>query len=167
MSTPPAASAPARLAESMAITRQRLLEAQRHGVPASADAAISTGFSDLDDALDGGFRPGQLAVIGARACVGASTLARTMASNAARNGVATLLVSSAAGDQINRELISAAGRVPYRHVDRGALGAEEWERVDRAVAEISERPLWVVAGSDPTIVTLVEALGSAERSGDC
>lgn len=158
MSTPPAAGSPAPLAESLAITRQRLLEAQTHDGHAIAGRAITTGFADLDEALDGGLQSGELAVVASRANVGASTLVQTMARNAARSGVATLLVSSTDAHQINRALLSATGRVPYRHLNRGGLTVEEWERVDRALAELSDRPLWVVGGVEPTVASVVDAL---------
>lgn len=51
---------------------------------------VSTGFSDLDDLLGGGFKPGELAILSAPTKQGKSTLAQTLSWNMAEKGIKSL-----------------------------------------------------------------------------
>lgn len=83
--------------------------------------AIETGLCDVDRLLAGGFRPGELVVIGARPSMGKSALSLTMARNMA--GRSTVLVCSMedSDQMLVARQVAAAGRVnladirsPYR-----------------------------------------------------
>lgn len=82
---------------------------------------ISTGFSEVDNLLDGGFYPG-LYIIGAVSSLGKTTLALQIADNAARSGKDVLVFSLEMGRQ---ELISKSlSRLSFRRAVSWKVGLD-------------------------------------------
>ncbi len=114
-----------------------------------AETVIPTGFLDLDRALSGGFRPGQLIVVAGRPAQGKSVLALDIARHAAiRHGVRTLLVAlEMTRKELLLRLLSAEAAVPLHHL-RGVaadpLPLDDWERLDRVTDRVRAAPLPIV-----------------------
>lgn len=112
---------------------------------------ISTPFPGLDYLMLGGFRPGELTILGARPGMGKSALALEMTRHVARHGHPVLFVSrEMSGEALARRLLAQEGRL-----DAGTLRTgkhTDWTRVTAAInrvyglpAYITERPRTVQA----------------------
>lgn len=102
----------------LALTKQ-MDEATEHGSLSRPCGRVSTTFPTVDK-INGGFRPGQLVVIGARPSVGKSALMGAIATQAARNGTPTGVISleMPAADLFGR-IVSAETGIPFCDIDRG------------------------------------------------
>ena len=104
---------------------------------------VPTGIPGLDDILAGGFRPGQLVVIGARPACGKSALAcNTIALHVAHTG-RRVLVFSLEMDRIDlmRRMVSAQSRAPLTQLLRRDLHDDERVTVRDTIGEITELDL--------------------------
>lgn len=103
---------------------------------------VPTGIS-LIDKINGGFRGGQLIVLGARPAVGKSAFAGLIASNIAKNGVSVGVVSlEMPARDIFARLVSSESTVPYGDIDKNTLEAIERDRVSKAISELSVLPIY-------------------------
>lgn len=139
MSTGQTEQAPRRLAELMPEFLEKL-EARADG----KNDAISTGLRSLDRLLAGGFRPGELIVIGARPSMGKSALSLTMARKMA--GRCTVLVCSMedSSNMLVARQVAAAGRVnlaDIRSPDRAS--GSMWEGVSNGTDELLPLELFI------------------------
>ena len=122
---------------------------------------ISTGFPTLDS-LNGGFRPGQLVVIGARPSVGKSALMGGIAIGAAQRGhkVGILSLEMEAKDIFGRMVSSETG-VPFSEMDRSGLRDRKKQHiVSRALSGMAELPLFF---SDTAQCTIHDIRAKAEQ----
>jgi replicative DNA helicase len=104
--------------------------------PAAARDFIPTGLRDLDERLDGGMRPGDFIVIGARSGMGKSALAKTIGLNVAMNEglpVGEFSMEMAKGKQHNR-MVSGISGVHLSKINRPErLNDRDWPRITQAV----------------------------------
>lgn len=124
-------------------------------------AGVSTGFPTLDS-LNGGFRPGQLVVIGARPSVGKSALMGSVALGAARQGYKTGILSleMSAKDIFGRMVSSDTG-VPFAEMDRhGVYGEDKLKCISRSVRDMAGLPLYF---SDAAQYTIHDIRAKAEQ----
>lgn len=91
--------------------------------------AMATGLQDLDEYLEGGFRPGQLVIVGARPSMGKTALAMTIGLNmAAEYAVAMLSMEMPHGELRDRK-VAMLGRVSMSSVKRPKRNNLDWDRV--------------------------------------
>lgn len=113
---------------------------------------VQTGFPTLDRE-NGGFRPGQLVVIGARPSVGKSALMGSIAMDAARNGnkVGILSLEMPAKDIFGR-MVSRQTDIPFAQMDRHGI-ADEQDRntIVQALPGVAALPIWFCDTSRCTI----------------
>lgn len=112
--------------------------------------AISTGLTDVDRVLDGGLRPGDLCVVGARPSMGKSalalTLARHMAKPPAQQGASANEVLVCSMEDSRQMLVSrkvaGAGRINLADLRRPPPPGQRldtmWLRVSDAVEELQQ-----------------------------
>lgn len=96
---------------------------------------IPTGLRDLDERLDGGMRPGDFIVIGARSGMGKSALSKTIGLNVAMAGwpVGEFSMEMAKGKQHNR-MVSGISGVHLSKLNRPErLNDRDWPRITHAV----------------------------------
>jgi archaellum biogenesis ATPase FlaH len=106
---------------------------------------VPTGFSVLDSYLNGGFRPGDLVLVGARPSVGKSSFALSVAYNAAKAGKKVLFFSiEMTSLDLYERLLSFDTGVPCTSIINGtaskkkiAEGYENLSKMKIAVAELS------------------------------
>ncbi|MBS1771468.1 MAG: AAA family ATPase [Bacteroidetes bacterium] len=119
------------------------------------DDIISTTFYDLDQ-LNGGFRPGQLVVIGARPGVGKSALAGAIALRAALQGRQVGFVSmEMPARELFARMVSTHTATPYKHLDIPPMGGTgpdgQYEKVMQLVQPLATLPLHFADNANLTI----------------
>jgi replicative DNA helicase len=97
-------------------------------------SAISTGFPSLDKAIDGGFRAGELIVLGGDAGSGTSSLALAFALNASSAG-SVFLSGETTSDRVAERALAIESRVALSDIRRLNLRDED----EQAVAAAAQR----------------------------
>lgn len=87
--------------KNMALTADAVLKRRKN--PGAKTAAVPTGFSKLDTMLNGGFKAGDLAIVGARPGVGKSALLLSFVIHAAAVGKRVLYITMEMTDEQNAE----------------------------------------------------------------
>ena len=118
------------------------------------DNAIATGLAQLDDILEGGLRPGQLCIIGARPSIGKSALAVTIGLNAALHGghkVGMFSLEMPKEELVQRQT-SMLSHVHLSKIRRPELLTEhDWPRLVEAVEALRLVSFAVAEQSGPNI----------------
>jgi replicative DNA helicase len=116
---------------------------------------LPTGWPDLDEILDGGLRPGNLVVIGARPSVGKSTLGANLALQAARNGTGALLASMEMHKtEITDRILASLASVELSRLTRHQLTEDDWQRIQYWSIQLQEVPLRIEDTSDLSLARL-------------
>ena len=92
-------------------------------------AAYATGLSDLDELLEGGLRPGQLVIVGARPSMGKTALAMTIGLNMAEAYTVAMLSMEMPHAELRDRKVAMLGRVSMSSVKRPNRKALDWTRV--------------------------------------
>jgi replicative DNA helicase len=96
--------------------------------------AIPTGLSDLDEYLEGGFRPGELVIVGARPSMGKTALGLTIGVNQADRYAVGVLSMEMSHAEVNDRLTAMLGQVNLSSVKRPNKGdGLRWDRVIEGV----------------------------------
>ncbi|MBU9359575.1 AAA family ATPase, partial [Burkholderia multivorans] len=107
------------------------------------ERVISTGYEDLDRALNGGLRPGWSVILAARPGMGKTSLALNIASHAAvDHGVLFLSMEMPESELIDRN-IASLGRVPLDRVMNAPDDNEFWDRVTAATMKMRDMNLHI------------------------
>lgn len=121
---------------------------------------ISTTFPQIDK-INGGFRPGQLVVIGARPSVGKSALMGSIAATAAQQGIHTGIISlEMPAKDIFGRMVSADSGQSFSDIDRNRLEEAQRAYIYNSITALSALPLWF---SDTTQVTIHDIRARAEK----
>lgn len=92
--------------------------------------AWATGLADLDEYLEGGLRPGELVIVGARPSMGKTALALTIAVHMAQERPVAFLSMEMSKSEVNDRLTAMLGRVSMSAVKRPRKGEGlHWGRV--------------------------------------
>jgi replicative DNA helicase len=105
---------------------------------------IPTGFSDIDKLL-GGLQRSDMIILAARPSVGKTSLALSIAHNAAqkyRQRVA-LFSLEMSGEQVVQRLISAETGIDSQRLRRGTIAEDEWSRFMKATSDLAETHLYI------------------------
>lgn len=130
-------------------------------------AAITTGFNELDNLLQG-LEPGSLTVIASRPGIGRTTLLTDICRwNAVRQGVPTLAYTlEEKRSAFMQRVLGAESRVALFRMRSGGMNDEDWTRVARRVPDVSGAPLYVRAPGRINMLTLsLEAQEMVEEEG--
>lgn len=126
-----------------------------------APPALSTGYEDLDAAIGGGFRPGELTILAARPAMGKTALAMNIALRAAAKvAVGVFSIEMRAEQLVTRLLPMFSGVSLDRVVDARRLDERDWGRVIDGAEPLRGLPVWI----DDTPSLTAEALASRARS---
>ncbi|KVR92143.1 replicative DNA helicase [Burkholderia vietnamiensis] len=107
------------------------------------ERVISTGYDDLDRALNGGLRPGWSIILAARPGMGKTSLALNIAAHAAvDHGVLFLSMEMPESELIDRN-IASLGRVPLDRVMNAPDDNEFWDRVTAATLKMRDMNLHI------------------------
>ena len=104
---------------------------------------VNTGFNAFDK-LVGGWKDGQLVVIGGRPAMGKTALILSMIKSMAlkENSVSIALFSQEMNRiQITHALMSNICEIPYPKLSSGFLECFEWERLDKNIEKLKNAPI--------------------------
>jgi replicative DNA helicase len=112
------------------LAHSAILERRHHGEL----TAWPTGLADLDEYLEGGFRPGELVIVGARPSMGKTALGMTIGVNMAQHRTVAVLSMEMSHGEVNDRLTAMLGNVSMTAVKRPARGEGlAWDRVMEGV----------------------------------
>ena len=103
---------------------------------------IPTGIPALD-AILGGFKKGEMIVVGARPSVGKSILALTFCVTAAKAGKRVLLVSLEMNEtEITERILANTANVPLNAMTNGSVTTDQLVSVGEQIGPVSRLPMW-------------------------
>ena len=114
-------------------------------------AGVTTGFRQLDRVLTG-MHGGELLLMGARPCMGKTSIALNIAAAAARKGFGVAIFSlEMPREQIAMRLLCGDARVDMQHVRSGTLRDKEWIKLAQTVNPLSNEKIYIddTAGLTP------------------
>jgi replicative DNA helicase len=107
-------------------------------------SAWPTGLDDLDEYLEGGLRPGNLVIVGARPSMGKTALGLTIGVSMARSLPVAMLSMEMSHSEVNDRLTAMLGNVSMTDVKRPNRGAGlQWDRVMEGVDKAKQLRLHV------------------------
>lgn len=125
----------------------RVIEGMERRVAGQPRPCVSTGLTDLDEILGGGFGPGELVILGARPSQGKTALALGIAQHVARHtGPVASFSLEMPGDSFWERIISAESRVALHKVRTDTKAIEnynEWPRLSAVIQDMTQLPLFV------------------------
>lgn len=97
-------------------------------------SAMATGLADLDRYLEGGPRPGELIIVGARPSMGKTALAMTIGLNMAADYSVAMLSMEMSHSDVQDRMVAMLGQLSLSGVKRPKFGGGlQWDRVTDAV----------------------------------
>lgn len=120
-----------------------------------AEPALATGFYDLDNLLDGGFRKGELIVVGGRPGMGKSAFVGSMGRAIAQTHQVALFSLEMAGGEIAKRILASESSVSLSQINRASLTPEEWQAIGSSTGELMATNLWVDDSEDVTPAYLI------------
>ena len=152
------------LAEAVEAVRGDVRVLQDSAADGKLPARIPTGFMGLDNAINNGFKPGQLIVLAARPGVGKTSLMLHFAKTAARAGypvyISTLEMTA---PELGEKFIYSTGEVRPVEVAHGTV---DWTRFDAAAADLAGLPILINLFSR-TLEEIVARITQAVKRGAC
>lgn len=111
------------------------------------EAAVTTGYTDLDALLGGGLRAGQLVVVAGRPSMGKSTVALDIArrTSISRKLIGAYFTFEMPTLELFDRALSAESGVPYAGIQSGELTDDNWARIGKTVGVMAEAPLFLEA----------------------
>ncbi len=104
---------------------------------------VPTGLRDLDDLL-GGLQPSDLVILAARPSAGKTSLALTIAHNAALLGSSVGIFSlEMSREQLVQRLIAMETRIDSHRLREGRLDDDEFRLVAEAMGRLAEMPIYI------------------------
>ena len=122
---------------------------------------IPTGFFDFDH-MTSGLHPSQLVIIAARPGVGKTAFALKIATNAALQSGKNIAIFNLemSAEQLMFRMISAQGGVDGNKLKTGKLSNDDWKRVNEAMSELSDAPIYI---DDTSGITIGELRAKCRR----
>jgi replicative DNA helicase len=105
--------------------------------------AVSTGWPDLDELLDGGLRPGTFTVIGARPSVGKSIVGEQLALQVVQSQARGVMFASLemSRAEVMDRAFAQLGRIELSHLTRHELTDRDWREVREWTERLKQVPL--------------------------
>ncbi len=153
----------ARLGDAIQETRKDLEETKRCEAKGER-LRISSGFHYLDDALGGGWKPGQLVILAARPSVGKTSVMLHMAKQAATTGNPAYIVSmEMTVSELSEKFLLSTGKVRPRDITHGPY---DFTLFDEAAGELSPLPV-LINDYSRTLDEVVARITQAVKQGKC
>lgn len=106
---------------------------------AGKKTSIASGFPNLDNVIDGGFKRGQLIIVAARPSIGKTALAIQLMENAARDGNKCVFFSiEMMRQEIGHRMLYSTERINSFQVWTGQM---DWQGFESAVTEMGNLPI--------------------------
>lgn len=111
---------------------------------------VPTGWEDLDERMGGGWKPGQLTIIGARPAIGKTLTATNTVANADAAGARVSYYNlEMSQNEVAARLIAVKAQVTTATIERNEMTSQQWARVARVQAEAPRSGIGIV--SNPTL----------------
>lgn len=137
--------------------RKRLYDAGRK-------TSVATGFGNLDNVVDGGFKRGQLVVVAARPSIGKTAIAIQMMRNAAQDGNRCVFFSiEMMRDEIGNRMLYSTERISSFQVWTGNM---DWQEFEQAVGAMGNLPI-LINDRARNLSELVTRMTVLSRQGKC
>lgn len=137
--------------------RKRLYDAGRK-------TCIASGFPNLDNVIDGGFKRGQLVIVAARPSIGKTALAIQMMRNAAQDGNRCVFFSiEMMRDEIGNRMLYSSGMVNSFQIWTGNM---DWQSFEQAVGDMGSLPI-LLNDHARNLSDIVFRLTALSRQGRC
>jgi replicative DNA helicase len=122
---------------------------------------VQTGFHDLDH-LTGGLQKSDLIILAARPAVGKTSLALSLAHNAAITyGQSIALFSlEMSKEQLVQRFLSMDAAIDQQRLRTGWIEDDEWDRITDSIKRLSEAKIWI---DDTAGISTVEMRSKARR----
>lgn len=121
---------------------------------------IPCGFYDLD-AMTGGFQRSDLIIVAARPGIGKTSLCTNIAHHiASQKKLVAFFSLEMSKEQLVQRILSGEAKVESNRLRSGRIGEGEWERISRAIGELSELPLFI---DDTPNITVTEIRSKSRR----
>lgn len=104
--------------------------------------AWATGLTDLDECLEGGFRPGELVIVGARPSMGKTAMAMTIGLSMASDYSVAMLSMEMPHSEVRDRMTAMLGGVSLSSVKRPNRGLQ-WDRVVEGVEKAKRLNFYV------------------------
>jgi replicative DNA helicase len=127
---------------------------------------VPTGIAELDELLGGGFRPGQLVVLGARPGVGKSVGGLGFAAAAAERGYGAAVCSmEMTKDELMERLFAREADIPLSRLRAPEmLDAGDQRRLERAADRVATWPLLIADEGEQTLASIGAVARSRSRT---
>lgn len=138
------------------------LEAPDEDEDGELASGVRSGFMDLDEQLDGGFKRGDLIILAARTGGGKTSLMLNVARNAAVGSHASVAVFSLemGGEQLAMRLLSSESGVKMARLRLGRHGDDEESRVMHAHGQLAGAAIYI---DDSAALTVPEIRAKCRR----
>lgn len=123
-----------------------------------------TGWAELDDMLNGGWKPGQVTVLGARPAVGKSAVAACATVAAHEYGVGFFSLEMSAYELMGRMVAIEKG-IKLDRITRHDLTAADWEQIGSLQREAQGWKVWLEDRPRRSIAQIRATLRTWSRSG--
>jgi replicative DNA helicase len=122
---------------------------------------IPSGFLQLDE-WTAGLQPSDLVILAARPSMGKTTLALNVAAHAAMRHGRTVGVFSLemSHQQLFSRMLCSEARIDAHRLRTGRINKEEWDRIIKSYAELSETPIFI---DDTPGATITEMRAKSRR----
>jgi len=152
-----------RLGDALKETRKDLEETKRREQKGET-LRISSGFHYLDEALGGGWKPGQLVILAARPSVGKTSVMLHIAKQAAKTGNPAYIVSmEMTVPELAEKFVLSTGKVRPWEITHGP---QDFTLFDEAAGELSPLPV-LINDYSRTLDEVVARLTQAVKQGRC
>ena len=122
---------------------------------------VPTGFEELDK-LTTGLHPGELIIIAGRPAMGKTTFGINIVHHAAlKENIPSLIFSlEMTEDQLVQRMLCSEAEVDGQDLRKGFVKGEDWTRLARAAATLSQTPIYI---DDTPAITVMEMRSRARR----
>lgn len=131
---------------------------------AGKKTSVATGFPNLDNVIDGGFKRGNLVIIAARPSVGKTAIAIQLMRNAAQDGNKCVFFSiEMMREEIGNRMLYSTERINSFQIWTGQM---DWQGFESAVSELGNLPI-LVNDHARNLSELVTRMTVLSRQGKC
>lgn len=121
-----------------------------------------TGWEELDDVLNGGWRPSQVTVLGARPAIGKSAIASCATVAAHHYGVAFFSLEMSREELFGRMAAIEMG-IPLSVMTREDFGEQDWKRLQTFQRDTAQWRVWLQAKPRRTVAQIRKALSDLNQ----
>jgi replicative DNA helicase len=142
------------------VARRQLEEVERMAGRPQMITGLPTGFAELDQ-MTSGLQPSDMVIVAGRPSSGKTSLALSIAQNAAHKGHTVGVVSlEMSKEQLVARMLCSEARINLHRFRGGFLSRDEWGRLAEALGRLAESKIYI---DDTPALTAIEIRAKARR----